>query len=74
MGNHKTIECGSLSESDAVNFLIEKAAHENGFTIKMNCGLKDIYLNEQTGREVSVLLPEFLTADSALKMITAFYE
>ncbi len=24
MGDHKTIECGSLSESDAVNFLIEK--------------------------------------------------
>ncbi|MAI62019.1 MAG: hypothetical protein CBB87_05945 [Micavibrio sp. TMED27] len=54
--------------------MIESAAIENGYTVKMQCGVKDVYLNNRTGDQISVLLPEFLDVKMAALTALEFYK
>lgn len=66
----RTKKCKGCQKAGCI---IEQAAAANGFTIKVHCGFKDVYMNEKTGREIFVLLPEFLDVKSAFIIAQEFY-
>lgn len=63
-----------MSQVSTIEEMIEHAATCNGYIMRASSGMKNLYLNEETGDMVEILSPAFLNQKTAAMCIQQFYK